>query len=162
VDIAAPRVGPTAQTIYADMLRLEIAPGLRALGFTGSGSSYVLPDSDRWLIVAFQKDYYSRADCVRFTVNLTVANKRAWAEARVKTPSLPVRPSGNAHYLDPEAATIRLGNLMPPDGQDRWWQVGPARRSGPPAIRVLSAIERLAVPWFQTGAARWPEMARPP
>jgi hypothetical protein len=94
-------------------------------------------------------------------VNLTVADKRAWAEARIETPSLPLRPSGNAHYIGAEPAVIRLGNLMPHDGQDRLWEVGPRRPSGPPAKRVLEAIERLALPWFRTGAARWPEMARP-
>ncbi|HVD48366.1 MAG TPA: DUF4304 domain-containing protein [Candidatus Limnocylindria bacterium] len=156
----ASQVGPTAQAVYADMLRTEIAPRLRGLGFKGSGSSYVLPDDDRWLIVAFQKTYYSRKDCVRFTVNLTVADKRDWAEARVETPSLPFRPTGNAHYMETEMAVIRLGNLMPPDGQDRWWKVGPRRPGGQPAKRILKAIERLAIPWFQTGAARWPEMAR--
>jgi hypothetical protein len=161
VDFTASQGGPTAQNLYAEMLRTEIAPRLRALGFKGSGSSYVLPTDDRWLIVAFQKDSYSRADCVRFTVNLTVANKRAWAEARIETPSLPLRPSGNAHYIEAEHVVIRLGNLMPPDGQDRWWEVGPRRPSGPSARRVIKAIERLALPWFRTGAARWPKMVRP-
>jgi hypothetical protein len=152
----------TAQTVFAEMLRTEIAPRLRTLGFKGSGRSYVLPDDERWLIVAFQKNYYSRADCVRFTVNLTVADKREEDESRVKAPRLPPRPSGNAHYLEVESGgVIRLGNLMPPDGQDRWWEVGPSRTSGPPARRVLRAIERLAIPWFRTGAARWPIMARP-
>jgi hypothetical protein len=150
----------TAQSVFAEMLRTEIAPHLRGLGFKGSGRSYVLPDDERWLIVAFQKDYYSRADCVRFTVNLAVANKRAWNEARVTAPGLPRRPSGNAHYWeDQSGGVIRLGNLMPPDGQDRWWEVGPGRPSGPQAKRILLAIERLAIPWFRTGVARWPIMA---
>jgi hypothetical protein len=162
VDLTVSQVGPTAQAVYADMLRTEVAPRLRGLGFKGSGSSYVLPDDDRWLIVAFQKDHYSRKDCVRFTVNLSVADKREWAEARVATTSLPLRPSGNTQYMGTEMAIIRLGNLMPPNGQDRWWEVGPLRPGGPPAKRVLKAIERLALPWFQTGAARWPEMARRP
>lgn len=151
----------SAQSVFADMLRTEIAPRMRTLGFKGSGRSYELPDPDRWLIVAFQKDYYSRADCVRFTVNLTIADKREWDESRVKAPRLPLRPSGNAHYLQARSGVIRLGNLMPPDGQDRWWEVGPLRPSGPPARRVLRAIERLAIPWFRTGAARWPFMALP-
>jgi hypothetical protein len=149
---------PTAQTVYATMLRTEIAPRLRELGFKGSGSKYVLPDDDRWLIVGFQKGQYSRADSVPFTVNLTIADKRAWAEARDRKSWLPLRPGGNSHYPVDEQSVIRLGNLMPPDGQDRWWEVRPTRPSGPTAARVLIAIERLALPWFRTGAARWPEM----
>jgi uncharacterized protein DUF4304 len=151
-------IQPTAQTVYATMLRTEIAPRLRELGFKGSGSSYLLPDDDRWLIVAFQRGRYSRADCVPFTVNLTAGDKRTWAEARARMSWLPLRPSGNAHYFVDQQSVIRLGNLMPPDGQDRWWEVRPTHPSGPTAARVLIAIERLALPWFRTGAARWPEM----
>ena len=146
----------TAQTVFAVMLRSQITPRLRTLGFEGSGPSFVLPDEVRWLILAFQKDRSIRADCVRFTVNLTVADKQAWSDARRYEPSLPVRPSGNVHYVLGEAKVIRLGNLMPPRGTDRWWDVGPTRPSGPAARRVLNAIERLALPWFHHGTTRWP------
>jgi uncharacterized protein DUF4304 len=139
----------TAQAVYADMLRSEIAPRMRSLGFTGSGPAFVLPDDDRWLIVAFQKDRYSRADGVRFTVNLTVADKATWAADRRYEPSLPVRPSGNARYVIGTATVIRLGTLMPPRGEDRWWEIGPARPSGPAARRVLNAIEAHALSWLR-------------
>ena len=92
-------------------------------------------------MVAFQKDYYSRADCVKFTVNLTVSDKRIWAIHRDRYDWYPVRPSGNSTYMPGSAQIIRLGNLMPPDGQDRWWEVGPRRPSGPAARRILKAIE---------------------
>ena len=146
----------TAQAVYTEMLRSEIAPRLRALGFKGSGPSFVLPDEARWLIVAFQKDRYSRADWVRFTVNLTVADKAAWADARQYEPTLPVRPSGTVRYTLGDAKVIRLGNLMPPSGGDRWWEVGPNRASGPASRQVLDAIERLALAWLRDGTIRWP------
>ena len=145
----------TAQVVYATMLRTEIAPRLRTLGFKGSGAVYVLPDDERWLMVGFQKDYYSRADCVRFTVNLTVADKATWDKARLEDPSLGVRPSGNSAY-PPYSNVIRLGNLMPPMGNDRWWEVGPKRPSRPAANRVVKAIETLAIPWLRFGITRWP------
>jgi hypothetical protein len=144
----------TAQHIYAAMLRAEIAPRVRALGFKGSGPAFVLPDEDWWLIVAFQKDRYSRADCVRFTVNLTVANKQAWAADRAYEPSLPIRPSGNTQYSPDTARVIRLGNLLPPRREDRWWEVGPRRPSKPAATRVADAIERVALPWLRQEARR--------
>jgi hypothetical protein len=142
--------------MYADMLRVEIAPRLRALGLKGSGATYVLPDDDRWLLVAFQKDYYSRRDCVNFTVNLTVADKKAWDLARQYDPSLPIRPSGNTSYNGGSTKVLRLGNLMPPLGHDRWWEIGPRRASRPAANRVLKAIEGLAIPWLRFGTTRWP------
>jgi len=145
----------SAQDVYTQMLRTEVAPQLRAMGFNGSGARYVLPDDHRWLLVAFQKHYYSRADCVEFTVNLTVADKVTWENARQDQVWLPVRPSGNSHYLA-SSTVIRLGNLMPPRGNDRWWEVGPWRPSKPAANRVLKAIEGLGIPWLRFGTTRWP------
>ena len=138
----------TAQAIYADMLRLQIGPRLRALGFTGSGASYVLRDDERWLIVGFQKDRYSTAAIVRFTVNLTAADKRAWAKAHAEQQWLPARPSGNARY--PVGETIRLGGLMPP-GLDHWWAVEASHASNSAAAQVIEAIEFFALPWLRSG-----------
>jgi uncharacterized protein DUF4304 len=72
----------TAQDVYRDMLRTHNAPRLRGLGFMGSGATYVLPDDARWLLLGFQQRNI-RADCVRFTVNLSVADKETWDSARL-------------------------------------------------------------------------------
>jgi hypothetical protein len=149
----------TAQLVYRDMLRTHIAPRLRGLGFTGSGATYVLPDDARWLLLGFQQRNI-RADCVRFTVNLTVADKETWDSARLAFSWLGVRPRANARF-PPYSTGIRLGNLMPPMGNDRWWEVGPPRPSKAVATRILRAIEDLAVPWLRTGATRWPELVDP-
>src|SRR5689334_15134911 len=99
---------PTAQSSYSEMLRTQVAPRMRALGFKGSGGRYVLPDADRWLIVAFQKNRYSTAESVSFTVNLTAANKEAWEKFRGGW-GLAEQPSGNAVY--PGVEVIRLGPI---------------------------------------------------
>jgi uncharacterized protein DUF4304 len=143
------------------MLRTQIAPRLRSLGFKGSGAVYVLPDDARWLLIGFQKTYYSRADCVRFTVNLTAADKVMWDEARRRFDWLGIRPTGNSDFA-PYSRMIRLGNLMPPNGSDRWWEIGPRRPSKPAASRILKAIESLAVPWLRVGTTRWPELIDAP
>ncbi len=141
----------TAQATYTDMLRLEVAPRLRALGFTGSGSSFVLPADDWWQVVGFQKDRHSRADRVRFTVNLTVAGKAAWATERARDPSLPGRPSGNTRYA--AASVTRLGLLLPPRHEDQWWEVVPGTSTTATATRISDAIERHALPWFRDHSA---------
>jgi len=138
------------------MLRDEIAPRLRAVGLRGSGSAYLLPDADRWLIVGFQKHPVSRADCVEFTVNLVVASKLSWAEDRDYEPSLPIRPG--ARYAGNTVNVVRLGELMPPRGDDRWWRVAPTRPTRAVATRVGNAIEHLAIPWLRT--ARTPNPAK--
>ncbi len=62
----------TAQETYASMLREQIAPRLRALGFQGSGGVYRLPDEREWRQLGFQKDRYSTAvtRAVRFSTFL--------------------------------------------------------------------------------------------
>ena len=132
------------------MLRGEIAPRLRALGFLGSSGKFVLPSPDWWRIVGFQKDRYSDPEHVRFTVNLTVANKAAWAADREYEPSLPASPSGNTSYYFDTDKVIRLGPLLPPRHEDRWWDVIPGVPTDPVAELVTSYIERYALPWFQT------------
>jgi hypothetical protein len=76
------------------MLRSEVAPRLRALGFKGSGQVYTLPDEDAWVLVGFQKFTRSTADHVDFTINVTVASKAAWSEMG-RERNLPEKPSAN-------------------------------------------------------------------
>lgn len=132
------------------MHRLEIAPRLRALGFVGSGGKYVLPSPDWWQVVGFQKDRYSDAEHVRFTVNLTIANKAAWAADREYEPSIPASPSGNSSSWFDTEKVIRLGPLLPPHHEDRWWDVIAGVPTDPVAELVASYIQRFALPWFQT------------
>ena len=134
----------TAQDAYADMLRTEIAPKLRALGFKGSGNSYVLPDADRWLVVAFQKNRYSSAEFISFTVNIAAADKRVWAAAHAAERWVPARPSATVVY--PWTESNRLGALA--YGYDRWWAVEPGVASVPVAAEVVEAIERYGLPWL--------------
>jgi hypothetical protein len=142
----------TAQAAYADMLRTAVAPRLRALGFKGSSLPYVLPDDDWWLIVGFQKSYHSTADSARFTVNLTAANKAAWAAGREQAPWLPLRPSGNLSYRF--GKVVRLGGLMPPAHGDLWWEIGPGIATEPVALQVVGAIERHGLPWLRSQTGR--------
>ncbi len=119
-------------------------PKLRALGFKGSGNSYILPDDDRWLIVAFQKNRYSTAESISFTVNITAADKVVWAAAHARESWVPARPGGNLAY--PWTEVKRLGALA--YGHDRWWEVQPGRASALVAAEVIDAIERFGLPWL--------------
>ena len=64
----------SAQEIFAAMLRDELAPRLRQLGFKGSRQAFLLPDDHRWIQIGFQKSAWSDAGSVRFTANVTVAD----------------------------------------------------------------------------------------
>jgi len=141
----------TAQETYAGMLRDRIAPRLRRLGFRGSGSVFVLPDADAWMLVAFQKDRYSDRHNVRFTVNVTWADKARWAEARTMMSYMGSRPSGTAVYALPDEAFRwdRLGTIMPIH-RDVWIQVAAGQDTSGTATDVVAMIETYAVPWLRS------------
>ena len=66
---------PTAQEAFVKMMKEEIAPALRRLGFKGSGQRYELPSPTHWALLGFQKSAYSDSPEVRFTVNVTIAGR---------------------------------------------------------------------------------------
>ena len=150
---AVDRALTTAQATYAAMLRDWIAPRLRELGFRGSGGTYLLPDERRWALIGFQKDRYSDARQVRFTVNVAVADRAAWEAARAEHPWLPPRPSGNTHY--PIGDLVRIGQLLPAR-VDTWWVVPAAAPTDGVADEVVRAIRDYALPWMREhlGSAR--------
>jgi hypothetical protein len=102
----------TALDIFRLMMREEIAPGIRRMGFKGSGQSFISPSETHWVLLGFQKSTTSNANAVRFTVNVTAASKRAWTQARSEHSYLGERPSANISYGD-FAWQRRIGQLIP-------------------------------------------------
>jgi hypothetical protein len=134
---------PTAQTTYAAMVKTEIAPRLRALGFKGSGQVFQLPDEDHWAMIGFQKSTSSDAARVKFTVNVLVVTRAAWVARRAEAPYLGERPSPNVHAGG--GWWRRIGELLPDRG-DLWWQVESGADTSELAAAVLWAIEDFALP----------------
>jgi uncharacterized protein DUF4304 len=88
----------TAQDTYAAMLKTLIAPGLRAVGFKGSGQNYRLPSDDYWAMLGFQKSTSSDAGHVRFTGNVVVVSRSGWDTVRAESPHLPQRPTATTYW----------------------------------------------------------------
>jgi len=83
----------TAQEIFRQMMRYDIAPALRALGFKGSGQVYVLPSDTHWAMLNFQKSALrSDAEQIFFAVNFDVSTKEEWNQRR-RAFGAPERPS---------------------------------------------------------------------
>jgi hypothetical protein len=141
----------TAQEAFAAMLRDGIAPALRRLGLRGSGSAFTLPDDRHWLMVGLQKSLSSDRESVRFTVNLTVADKAAWTEAFARYPWLGRHPSGNSRY--PVGEVKRIGSLTP-TRTDLWWEVRPRASSDAVAAAVVAAIAAHGLPWLRSRQGR--------
>ena len=133
----------TAQERYRAMLRDQIAPALRQRGFKGSGTTYLLPDDTHWLQLGFQSSRWNDHEVVRFTVNLSAADKVDW-EQLAAARAYPSRPRPGVLY-PPEMPTRRLGTLA--YGQDHWWQI--PEKTDEVAAEVLEAIDRAGLPWLR-------------
>ncbi len=108
-----------AQETFKAMLRDQVAPALRTIGFKGSGQVYAWPSETCWASLGFQSSTYSDRNELRFTINLSVVAKAAWAAKRETRPYLPDRPAANTRYGQP-AWEARIGRVLP-GGQDKWW-----------------------------------------
>jgi hypothetical protein len=82
---------------------------------------------------------------VKFTVNLQIHTRDAWARAYEKRPSLGEKPSPNTLAGVEGTWWSRIGNLLP-DGGDRWWWIEPDRPTEPVGDEVIAAIRDYALP----------------
>lgn len=135
----------TATDRYKRMLRDEVAPVLRRMGFQGSGPNFRLPDAEEYLLLSFQASTSSTADEVKFTVNLAVINKADW-EAQQQ--AWWGRPSATTQ--GPIGEYERLGILMP-DGDDIWWQISAHSETADASADVCAAIRTTGIPALRSG-----------
>jgi Domain of unknown function (DUF4304) len=134
----------TARDVYDELVKTRVAPGLRALGFRGSGRRYELPSATHWALLGLQASQWSDANELRFTVNLLVVSRQAWTEESARRPHLGAAPSPN-RAPGAFAWWRRLGPLLPAGG-DRWWTVGPGADADGVAREVLAAVELYGLP----------------
>ena len=130
---------------YAAMLRDEVAPRLRAIGFFGSGRRYVLPDGLEWLVVAFQRNRWNDEANVEFTINLFRVAKADWKGARSRHPRMSEQPTGGA--VERPGRYLRLHHLLPTDAQ--WWAVRAGVDTAVLAGELVEALGRYGVPWLR-------------
>jgi Domain of unknown function (DUF4304) len=134
----------TAQGAYKTLLRARIAPGLRRLGFKGSGNSFSVVRNDYVVGINFQKNKWSTRDSVTFDVNLSIhhpANNESFEKenviARQFGKDIEVPGSGNFF--------TRLSKLREPKGNFPW-TVTPGGPDDEVASVVLEAIRLYFLP----------------
>ena len=143
---------PTAQQIYADLMKESFAPALRAAGLKGSGGRFELPSERYWSLLGFQKSAYSDSASLKFTVNLSVIDREVWAEHAAAEPYLGKKPTPSTFYGS-WAEQVRIGRLSP-TGEDLWWWLKRGDDPKPIAEDALSALLDLAVPWLVAKSTR--------
>lgn len=111
------------QQAYDQMMREQVAPALRELGFTGTARIFRYWSGGHKGEIRWQKDArQARRQILRFTINL------GW------------RWGGG-----------RIYELMPVPAGDTWWELRGGQPAGPVASSVVSAIRCYAVPAIQAG-----------
>jgi Domain of unknown function (DUF4304)/HEAT repeats len=115
----------TAQMALRKLLREHVAPALREHEFAGSGQDFHRRIDGNWAAINVQRDRYSTADEVRFTVNLGTASTAVRIEDGY-SPDEPAREI-DCHWR------ARVGDLLPKPA-DTWWSV----RSDAPASRIAA------------------------
>ena len=134
----------TAQETYDEMVREGLRPSLKALGFQGSGTTFTWPSRSHFSQLGLQKSQFSDRDALRFTVNVTIADRSSWEAARTVRPYLPKKPAPSTFYGD-YIWQRRIGALMP-SGEDTWWTISAGDDWRPVAEEVLGAVRTHALP----------------
>ena len=112
----------TAQDAYRRMMKDQVAPALRSIGFKGSGGKFHIALGDYLAHVEAQKSVHNSTSHVEFTWNLDV-----W------------------HLPSPEPRGVwsdRLGAPMP-TRYDKWWRVDEGISPDEVAQAVVEALEAL-------------------
>jgi hypothetical protein len=114
-------VPPDVQQVYEQMMRGQVAPALRALGFTGTSRVFRMRGSGHYGEVGWQKDgRWTGRQLLRFTANV-------------------------AYWLGSD----RIAELMPEPQPDLWWELSSGEPQ-PRAITTRSCGGQHAMPCTRT------------
>jgi hypothetical protein len=134
-----------AKQFLHDMLRDQVAPGLRRMGFVGSGSKFSLRNVDGdHALLGFQRWLSTTAGLARFTANVAYYGRAEWQEARGAQEWLPSVPAHNVSYACGWSERIGFLTSQP---HDHWWTVRPdEEETGLVARDVLAVVEADVLP----------------
>jgi hypothetical protein len=149
----------TAQETFKRMIREQVAPRLRALGFKGSGQRFALASDSHWALLGFQRSAWGDSNKGSFTINLTVVSKEAWEASRTDRPYRGSAPQANASEGVP-AWEERIG-MLTPENLDLWWEVRAGESTERVADGVLRVVEDYALPEMLRQIAGSPEARAP-
>ena len=137
------------QRAYAEMLKTHIAPGLRSLGFKGSGGKFTLTNGTNGAGIGFQKSVNSTRDLVLFTLNLSVIHTEGsalyWQAVESGFFAEWGTPSEIRVRTDDIFWTSRLHELDYPRIPD-WYETGPLADVGDLGRQVVKEVRSTALP----------------
>jgi hypothetical protein len=123
------------------MLRDNIWPHLRSLGFKRTRTTFHRAAGINWQVVNLQRSQFSNPGETSFTVNLGVA----WEALRETKRGADWKPGRRPLEYQCQLR-MRLGQLLV--GRDHWWDLGPDTDVEQLGGAVVDAIERYGLPWL--------------
>lgn len=140
-------IGVDAADCYALLVKERIAPGLRQLGWRGSGQTYRLPNAaGHHVMLGLQRDRWNTRNRVSFTLNVSVITRAGWQQWP-GTSENSGAPSANSYYGS-AGWQQRIGLLLQPPG-DYWWRVWGEQDVEPVAAEVLALVQAVVQPQVQ-------------
>jgi len=129
------------------MIKDVVSPALREQGLLGSAGRYSIKSETHWILLAFQKSWYSDSAEVRFTVNLMVVRRDAWEELLRESPHYGKKPSAIITYNDP-VRHVRIGELVD-DLEDKWWRIFSGQDMDAVQSDLLGNLIDVGLPWLR-------------
>jgi hypothetical protein len=133
----------TAQAAFKIMLRDQIAPALRQMGFKGSGNNYEMFRGEHRIVIQLQRSKFSTRDSVQFDANVSVVHpptielfSKENERARQQGKDLEVGGGYNN----------RLNNLAGRNTYGFPWIVKPDEPSEPVAYDFIDCIRQYFLP----------------
>jgi hypothetical protein len=134
----------SAQDWFRLMIDMGLAPGLRALGFTGAGRRFRMEIDRHWAEVLLTQSA-SLTSGVRFTLVLRVLHRDEWAEQLRVRPYNPSssRPTLHTTWESPIGAVVLVGGYPI---EELWWELEVGQPFDTLAAEVLSTLRHFGLP----------------
>jgi Domain of unknown function (DUF4304) len=133
----------TAQMVFKIMLRDQIAPALRKMGFKGSGNNYEMFRDEYRVLIQLQRSKFSTRDSVPFDANVSVVHP-ATIELFSKENER-ARQQGKELEIG-GGYSNRLNNLAGRNAYGFPWIVTPDEPSEPVADDFIECVRRYFLP----------------
>jgi hypothetical protein len=136
----------SAQDWFRLMIDMGLAPGLRALGFTGAGHRFRMEIDRHWAEVSLQQSASLTSGRVRFTLLLRVLHRDEWAEqlrVRPYYPSAGGRPTLHTTWESPIGAVVLVsGHPI----EELWWELEVGQPFDSLSAEVLTTLRHFGLP----------------
>lgn len=131
------------------MIRDELEPRLRALGFTGSQGTYDLAVPGHFARLGIYEYWGNTSFRFQFTVDVLTVSHTDWQTFRATRLAAGgddwgEQPQIGVHYGPGGPWSERLATLM--GNPDPWWFISPRRPTLPVAEAIATGIEHHALP----------------